>query len=456
MGILRRKFGSSLTVMVLLVLASIARVLLFITDTSGGDQYFNLVGEQVVVSGRIADDPGDNRRGKAISLDDLWIERDGDWRDLPGKIWLVIPRDSDVRRYDHVVISGVMDSGFGIYRATVNQARVIRNDHASNHDVFGWLRSKFRDSLGQVLTTDQLGLAMGLMAGDKTNISHGVLAAFSLAALTHILVASGYNLTILVRLMRRLVAKHSRALALLCSLALIFIFAGIAGWSASMERAMIVSVVSLLVWYVGRHIHPVVIIVLSSAITVLIDPSVVFGDLGWYLSFLSFAGVLILSPLLVDSLTKLTAGVRRSSGRFSQWIGERIGSIGQIICETISAQLLTLPIIAVGFGTLSTLGLLTNLVVLPIVPILMLLIFILGLVGFVAPIDFLQIVAWPVELLLDYILGVAKTVARWDFASVEITMTPLVVTLFYIALLLVIVVLWRATKHNYRDDNVIK
>lgn len=454
-GIVRRRYGNSLAVAAILLLAAIGRVFWYVYD-SGDDPYFNLVGEQLMVRGVVADDPGNSRRGLAVVLTDVMVWRNDNWLAMPGKVWLTLDQNATVQRYDQIVVSGVVDSGFGAYRAIINQATLESNDHSSQGDLFGWWRTKFRDSLERSLTKDQTGLAMGLLAGDKSGVSYAMLNLFSVSALTHIIVASGYNLTILSRLVRRLLAKRSRLLALLGSLALMLCFVGIAGWSASMERALLVSVVSLFVWYVGRQIHPLMIIILSSAVTVIINPSVIFGDLGWYLSFLSFAGVLLLAPLLGDIGRRAASRLRRPRSQWGVWLSGRIVSLGQIVCETASAQILTLPIIALSFGVISTAGLITNLLVLPIIPLLMLLVFILGISGFILPSTILAIVAWPVQQLLNYVIWIVQVVAGWNFASLNVQITPLVTGAVYLAIVLIIMVLVKMTNHNYRGDNVIK
>ena len=46
----------------------------------------------------------------------------------------------------------------------------------------------------------------------------------------------------------------------------------------------------LLAWYFGRVIRPSVLLLVSGAATGLVNPLYVWGDPGWYLSFLAFAG----------------------------------------------------------------------------------------------------------------------------------------------------------------------
>src|SRR5205807_2186671 len=103
---------------------------------------------------------------------------------------------------------------------------------------------------------------------------------------------SGYNLTIIIRGLNRLKlgSKYQR---LILSLAFIAFFVLVTGFSASIVRAAIVSTLSLWAWFYGRKIRAVLLIAFTAALTGLINPFYIWGDLGWYLSFLAFFGVLI-------------------------------------------------------------------------------------------------------------------------------------------------------------------
>ena len=98
---------------------------------------------------------------------------------------------------------------------------------------------------------------------------------------------------------------------------------------------------SLLAWYYGRSFHPVILLFFVAALSLLINPSYGWNDLGWALSFLSFAGVMILAPLLQ-----------------AYFFGDKKpGTVRQILGETFSAQLVTAPLLIMTFGQISVVGL---------------------------------------------------------------------------------------------------
>jgi competence protein ComEC len=284
---------------------------------------------------------------------------------------------------------------------------------------------------------------MGILAGQKTALPNDVAEAFRIAGLTHIVVASGYNLTILIRFARRLFAKISRLAALFGAGGLMLSFAFVTGFSPSMTRAAMVAGLSLLAWYHGRKFHPVVLILFVAALTALVNPYYVWGDAGWYMSFSAFAGVIMVAPLLQD-----------------YFFGKRTPSsltlnLRQVFIETTSAQLVVAPVIAIFLGQFAPYGLVANLLVLPIVPLTMLLTFLAGIVAWLAP-PISAVVAWPAQKLLDYIIWVSEQVTKLPGAAQEVHLGIFGFLMAMTLLVVAMVYMQRRTEHRFREDNIVE
>ena len=398
---------------------------------AGIDRYSDLVGDEVIVQGTVADDPAMSRGSMTINLDQPILTLGKRRYDLGGRIWASIKggQSAELLRYDRVKLSGTLDSGFGSYVATLPRARLVEVAHPAGADPMGRVREHFADGLKKVMSRENADLGMGILTGQKN--------AFMLASLTHVLVASGYNLTVLVRFARRLLAKRSRLVAVVLSVTLVLLFTQLTGPSASMDRAVLVSIYSLLLWYVGRKSHPVTLLAIVATVTIMLDPSQLWGDVSWYLSFGSFAGVIVLAPLLHD-LIKV------------KW------SLVQILLETVSAQLVTWPIIAVAMGKVSLVGLVTNLLVLPMLPLAMLATFVAGLSTFLLPLAGANVIALPANALLDWVKAVASWGSTLPGAGLEYRLELRMAGVYYLAIVAVILVLKRLTKHNFYGDNVIE
>lgn len=215
-------------------------------------------------------------------------------------------------------------------------------------------------------------------------------------------------------------------------------FMAVTGLSPSMSRAGLVAGLSLAAWYYGRTIHPLVLLPVSAAITLLINPQFGWGDLGWQLSFASFAGVIMLAPLL-----------------HSYFFGNKEPSaFRQILIETLSAQIMTLPLLMMSFGVISNVALIANMLILPFVPLAMLLTFMSGVLVFVPIIGVL--IAIPTTWLLGYMIQVTNWTAGFEWAQMEVSINLWQCAALYVALILAMIWMKKQTKLDLAKINIVE
>ncbi|HMS92871.1 MAG TPA: ComEC/Rec2 family competence protein [Candidatus Saccharibacteria bacterium] len=356
---------------------------------------------------------------------------------LPGVVWVTFTTNNDVRRSDVVTVRGKISEGFGNFPASIYRADIVRVERPEPGDVALRVRDAFGKSVRSVVPEPQVSLGLGYLLGQRRALPEELGEALRVAGLTHIIVASGYNLTILVRFARRIFMRISRYMALIMSSGLVLGFIAVTGMSPSMSRAGLVTGLSLLAWYYGRKFHPLVLLPVAAAVTVLINPSYAWGDVGWQLSFAAFAGVMIVAPLLQ-----------------SYFFGDKKpGAIRQIMGETISAQLATLPIIIMVFGQMSNVALIANLLVLPLVPLAMLLVFITGLSAMTIP--FLgAALAVPTTWLLGYMTSTATYLANLPWAMTDVDVGGWVL-LLYGVIIGACVYVHRVTQLSLKDHSIV-
>lgn len=154
-------------------------------------------------------------------------------------------------------------------------------------------------------------------------------------------------------------------------------------------RAGIMTILTLMAWYVGRRFEPWRMILIVAAGTLLVNPMFVI-NLGWLLSFASFAGIMVLGP----RLTRFFYGAKKP------------GFVAEVVITTVAATLMTLPIILYYYGTVSLISVVANLLILPTLPYAMGLVF---LSGVVAGVPVLEIVmGFVATKLLDYHIAVVE------------------------------------------------
>jgi len=166
----------------------------------------------------------------------------------------------------------------------------------------------------------------------------------------------------------------------------------------------------------------------------MVNPLYLWSNIGWYLSFSAFFGILVLGPLLNKRFVK-----EKNREKLAQLI----------LCETIAAQLLTLPIILFIFGRLSVVSIVANSLVVPLVPLAMLFSLfagISGMIGFV----FGAVVAFPAKIILQYMLSVSSILSKFPGAYVKFSINLYGLIFSYSIILIFIFLLHRQTK-NMRD-----
>lgn len=434
-------------------------------------EYQKYIGRNVEIVAIVNDDPGlSSSNAITLKLVDVRIRATSEdkFQTLNGRVFVSLPAvNQTISRSDEVHLSGKLKAGFGGFAASLSYGKLDGITKITGSDPARDVRDAFGQKLRTVIPSPEADLGMGILAGQKTALPAALAAAFIAASLTHIVVASGYNLTILIRFARRRFVKISRFAALIFSGLLVFVFANVTGFSPSMTRASLVSGFSLFAWYYGRRFHPVVLLLLVAAITTAIDPTNLWGDAGWWMSFTSFSGVLIFAPLVKAyfwgdqkdfrpkrGLTKLFS--RKDCDLNNIDLVEKKHSIRDIFVETLAAQLMSAPIIALMMGQFSPYGLLANLLVLPFVPLAMLLTFIAGVAAVILPINLAAVVSWPATQLLNYIIGATQWVASFPGSNQQVSFGIWsAVLVFALIIMMMIFMKWR-TKHSFYYDNLIE
>jgi len=266
-----------------------------------------------------------------FDLNGLMVKETG--QSLVGSVGVSGFGENMVFRGDVLEVSGKMRAGTGSHQGWMSFAklRVVRRDTSLIEQV----RHKFSAGMLSALPEPLGSFAMGLLIGQRSGLPEATSEDLLHVGLVHIIAVSGYNLTIILRAGVTLFGSRSKYQTMVFSISLISVFLLLTGSSASIVRASIVSAMSIAAWYYGRAFKPVTLILLAAAGTALVNPLYIWGDMGWYLSFLAFYGVMILGPLVHERLLPPLV-------RDNMLVG-----IGM---ESLCAEVMTLPIVLHVFG----------------------------------------------------------------------------------------------------------
>ena len=138
------------------------------------------------------------------------------------------------------------------------------------------------------------------------------------------------------------------------------------------------------------------------------------------------------------------------------WGEHKPGIVRQVVIETLSAQVMTLPITLLVFGHYSILSMIANPLILPLIPLSMLFIFISGLGAiFVIPILSFML-SRPAQWLLDYTTWVIGKLSSLPQASSDINIKYSATISLYLLAICLIIFLQRRTGYQFREYNIIE
>ena len=319
--------------------------------------------------------------------------------------------------YIFIVVALIAGMMIGFARSG---GRMINSNSENTVDIWSGVvevRDNFAANIAEALPETEAKLGTAYLLGIKSGLPKELDDNLKAAGLAHIVVASGTHLAILVEIIRKIFGKISRFAELLFSVLAIIIFMAMVGWTPSIMRAGIMSILTILMWYVGRKFAPWRIILIVMAVTLMIEP-LFLTNLGWILSFASFGGIMILAPRIM----KFMYGETRPK------------FIASTIITTVAATIATAPIVMYYFGSISLIAVLANLLFLPTLPYVMGLTFLTGIFGKVPIIG--TGIGFVTEKMLDFHIAVVNFCGTQKMFIVEVPAGQPAIFLLYIPILL--------------------
>lgn len=261
----------------------------------------------------------------------------------------------------------------------------------------------FLSGLHAVLPEPQSGLAAGITLGEKRGVGEHLTEVFIVVGLVHIVVLSGYNITIVMSALALALTRLGRAAQLAGSACVVLFIVIMAGAAPSAVRAGAMAILPLIAKQTGRTYLALRALGAVAAAMVAWNPYLLVFDPGFQLSVFATFGLIAFSPLLYDRLGFITA---------------RFG-VREIAASTVGTQLTVLPLLLYQNGLVSFVALPANLLALIAVPYAMAASAVAALAG-AAFGSFGVLFALPAHLLLSYLITVGEFFAALPFASVTL------------------------------------
>lgn len=277
-------------------------------------------------------------------------------------------------------------------------------------------------------TDNGLAILSAMTLGDKTHLDKDTNERYSVAGASHILALSGLHLSIIFALLSTLLGgKRRRNVAIQALLlTIIWTYTIMVGMPISIIRATTMLTIYSLVGIVCSKKMSLNILAFTAFVMLIVNPLSLW-DVGFQLSFLSVASILIFGK----DITK----IYKPRTIIGKWIWTSI-------CISIAAQIGTAPIVAYTFGRFSCYFALVNLVVIPLATIIIFGAAIAWILTIISP--SFAIGFWPLAYIADKMDKFVAWVSTLPYASIEgININHKTVVGYYLILFVLIFVINR-------------
>jgi len=310
-------------------------------------------------------------------------------------------------------------------------------------------KEKIIEKVDQQLHEPQSSLLVGILFGKERRLEKQFEESIRIAGVSHIITASGYNITILVVAVNRILLFMPKKARIVTSLLLIWGFALFSGLTNSIIRACIMNSLSLVAVFFGRESKVHISLPVASAIFVLLDPLIIL-NVGFLLSISAIIGLVYISPVLIAAKERVMTKSKRQTK-----MGFKV--VEEYIFPTLSCTIATLPVSVSTFKTFSICSVPVNAMVLPILESTMLW-GVLSLLLHNIHGRLSMLLYTVVGLQLEYFEFIVNTVGNFNKGSWEISnITSLVLSTSILLMLFTLVLYFYPIdneKYNYylKDD----
>ncbi|NOY35428.1 MAG: ComEC family competence protein [bacterium] len=284
------------------------------------------------------------------------------------------------------------------------------------------LKAKYLSALSKVIPEPYAAFMGGLTVGAKRAIGKNLLEDFRKTGIIHIVVLSGYNISLVADTFMRFASFLPRVFATSFGVLGIILFAIMTGASATVVRASLMALLVVLARTTGRIYEITWALFLTGFFMVLHNPKILRFDAGFQLSFLATFAIIFLAPHVEEKMTFMPKKFQ----------------LREIISATLATQIFVLPLLLYKMGMFSAVSIPVNLLVLIFVPATMLLGFITGALGMFSALLSVPF-GWISYAFLRYELGVVEIFAKLPFASFNVPNFPLWLALAVYAIYAIII-----------------
>lgn len=290
------------------------------------------------------------------------------------------------------------------------------------------IKKNFVNHAKAILSEPYASLLTGLIVAGREALPQAILEEFRKAGVIHIVVLSGFNITLIAAFFHKLFRSHT------ASIIGIILFVIMTGAGASIVRAAVMALIALSGQIMRRKYSAQRALLFAGFLMLLENPKILVFDPSFQLSFLATLGLIYVLPFMEEKLS---------------WVSEKY-QLRETLSQTLSTQITVLPLLIYMSGDVSIVSIPANLLILLVVPWTMLVGFIAVLLSYIA-----TFLAWPLAylsyLFLSWILFVSHALGSLPFATLKIS-TPIFWLIMVILLIIGTYFIWWRSRNSLQSS----
>ena len=272
-------------------------------------------------------------------------------------------------------------------------------------------RHQLLERIDTIFTGRVAAFASALVLADRSKITYEMNTAFKISGISHIVAVSGMHVSILFGLLYILMARR-RFLSFLVGVPALFLFAAIVGFTPSITRACIMQGLMLLAMVLDREYDPPTSLAFTALVMLVANPLTILS-VSFQLSMGCMFGIFLFS----EKIRLWIVSKMENKNKKSKFRSKLINGVAVSVSVSLSATIITTPLVAYHFGCVSLVSVLTNLLVMWVISFIFYGILLCLLFSLIS-IPLAVFVSLPVSVPIYFVLYTSKYIAKLPFAAV--------------------------------------
>ena len=277
---------------------------------------------------------------------------------------------------------------------------------------------KLKENLSKLLNEKELGIVKGVVLGDTSDLDEDIKENFTNSSLSHMLAVSGAHVSYVIMTVSLIFQSKNfgKKTTKIITMLVLIIFMIITNMSPSVTRAVICMLINIFAGLIYKRPDTINALAISIIFTLILNPFSLF-NIGLQLSYAGTIGIICFSKLIEA----------KPKNKIKKYIFD------SIIVST-SANLVSFPLMAYYFNTISLNFIISNLVVSPVLG----LIIILGIITLLTStisINLAKIVAILLKISVNLIIKMTEIISNLPIKNIlVVTPSIILIAIFYIFL----------------------